>query len=88
MAYINMDIDLDDILDGLNDKEKQELIDELYNDGFYQTKLEKQIEGNYDYDNASLNEQLFREQIGKITSNYLNLTTEEEEIIQKIAKRF
>ena len=88
MAYINMDIDLDDILDGLNDKEKQELIDELYNDGFYQTKLEKQIEGNYDYDNASLNEQLFREQIGKITSNYLNLTTEEEEIIQKIGKRF
>ena len=88
MAYINMDIDLDDILDGLNDKEKQELIDELYNDGFYQRKLEKQIEGNYDYDKASLNEQLFREQIGKITSNYLNLTTEEEEIIQKIAKRF
>ena len=88
MAYINMDIDLDDILDGLNDKEKQELIDELYNDGFYQRKLEKQIEGKYDYDKASLNEQLFREQIGKITSNYLNLTTEEQEVIQKIGKRF
>lgn len=88
MTYINMNIDLDEIIDGLSSYEKQELVDELYQDGFYQKELEKQIEGFYDYDNASLNEQMFREQLDKISSNYLSLTNEEQEIILKISKRF
>jgi|688.fasta_scaffold245185_1 hypothetical protein len=88
MTYINMNIDLDEIIDGLSSYEKQELVDELYQDGFYQKELEKQIEGFYDYDNASLNEQMFREQLAKISSNYLSLTNEEQEIILKISKRF
>ena len=88
MTYINMNIDLNEIIDGLSSYEKQELVDELYQDGFYQKELEKQIEGFYDYDNASLNEQMFREQLGKISSNYLSLTNEEQEIILKISKRF
>jgi hypothetical protein len=83
-----MNIDLDEIIDGLSSYEKQELVDELYQDGFYQKELEKQIEGFYDYDNASLNEQMFREQLDKISSNYLSLTNEEQEIILKISKRF
>jgi len=58
MAYINMDIDLDEIIDGLSSHEKQELVDELYIDGYYQTELEKQIYAGSDYDNVSLNEQL------------------------------
>lgn len=88
MTYINMDIDLDDIIDGLTSYEKQELVDELYSDGYYQTELEKQIHTSSEYDNVSLNEQLFREQLGRISSNYLSLTDEEQKIIQKISKRF
>lgn len=88
MTYINMDIDLDDIIDGLSSHEKQELVDELYSDGYYQTELEKQIYTNSEYDNVSLNEQFFREQLGKISSNYLSLADEEQELILKISKRF
>ncbi len=88
MAYINMDIELDEIIDGLSSYEKQELVDSLYDDGFYQKELEKEIEGYYDSDNVSLNEQLFREQLGKISSNFLSLTDEEQELILKISKRF
>ncbi len=88
MTYINMDIDLNDIIDGLSSCEKQELVDELYSDGYYQTELEKQIYAGSEYDNVSLNEKLFREQLGKISSNYLSLTNEEQEIILKISKRF
>lgn len=88
MAYINMDIDLDEIIDGLSSYEKQELVDELYIDGYYQTELEKQIYTSSEYDNVSLNEQLFREQLGRISSNYLSLTAEEQELILKISKRF
>lgn len=83
-----MDIDLDDIIDGLTHHEKQELVDELYSDGYYQTKLEKLIYTDSEYDNVSLNEKLFREQLGRISSNYLSLTNEEQEIILKISKRF
>jgi len=88
MTYINMDIDLDDIIDGLTSHEKQELVDELYSDGYYQTELEKQIYAGSEYDNVSLNEKLFREQLGKLSTNYLSLTNEEQEIILKISKRF
>lgn len=88
MAYINLDIDLDEIIDGLSSYEKQELVDELYIDGYYQTELEKQIYTSSEYDNVSLNEQLFREQLGKISSNFLSLTDEEQELILKISKRF
>ena len=88
MAYINLDIDLDEIIDGLSSYEKQELVDELYIDGYYQTELEKQIYTSSEYDNVSLNEQLFREQLGRISSNYLSLTAEEQELILKISKRF
>ena len=87
MAYINMDIDLDDILDGLNSSEKQRLADDLFADGYFQAELEKEIQGGTDYE-VSLNEQLFREELIKIRHIYLNLTSEEQEIIQKIAKRF
>lgn len=85
MAYIN--IDLDEILDGLNSSEKQRLADDLFADGYFQTELEKEIQGGTDYE-VSLNEQLFREELNKIRHNYLNLTCEEQEIIQKIGKRF
>jgi hypothetical protein len=88
MAYINMDIDLDEIIDGLSSYEKQELVDELYIDGYYQTELEKQIYTSSEYDNVSLNEQLFREKLGKFSSNFLSLTDEEQELILKISKRF
>ena len=87
MAYINMDIDLDDIMDGLTAYEKQEIVDQLYQDGFYQKEFEKEMKPTSSGE-VSLNEQMFREELNKIRTNYLNLTTEEQELIQKIAKRF
>ena len=87
MTYVNVDIPLDDILSGMGSKEKQRLADDLFADGYYQTELEKEIEGGADCD-VSANEQLFREELNKIRHNYLNLTTEEQEVIQKIGKRF
>lgn len=87
MTYVNVDISLDDILSGMGSKEKQRLADDLFTDGYYQTELEKEIEGGT-FDNVSVNEQLFREELNKIRLNYLNLTSVEQELIQKIGKRF
>jgi hypothetical protein len=87
MAYISIDVDIDDVLSGLSSKELQRLADDLYDDGYYQTELEKELASDDD-STVSLNEQLFRKEVSKIRGNYLNLTHSEIEIIEGIAKRF
>lgn len=87
MTYVSVDIDIDDVLCGLTDTEKQELVDELYDEGYYQTELEKQLSSDND-STVSLNEQLFRTEILKLRSNYLNLTNSELSILENISKRF
>jgi hypothetical protein len=87
MTYINIDVDLADVIEQLSSREKQKLVDALYDDGYYQTELEKELDSNVE-STVSLNEQLFRIEVSKIHSNYFNLTNEEEELIMKIGKRF
>jgi hypothetical protein len=87
MTYISVDVNLDDILNRLSDRELQRLVDDLYDDGYYQAKLEEKLASDDD-STVSLNEQLFRREVSKIHSNYLNLTNEEIQIIEGIAKRF
>ena len=59
MPNISIDIDLDDILSDLSERELQNLVDDLYEDGYYQQKLEKKFDDGY-Y-NLSITEQEFRE---------------------------
>jgi hypothetical protein len=87
MTYVSVDVDLDDILNGLSARECQRLADDLYDDGYYQTKLESQIMGD-DCSSISLNEQLFRAELSKIRENFINLTESELNIISAISKRF
>jgi len=87
MTYISIDVDVDDVLNGLSSRELQRLADDLYDDGYYQTQLEKQLMDDDD-STVSLNEQLFRKEVSKIRGNYLNLTNAEIQIIEAIAKRF
>lgn len=86
MPYINIDIDLDDIISDLSERELQNLVDNLYEDGYYQKKLEKKLEDGY-Y-NISITEQEFRDNLAKLKLNYLSLTNEELEMIEKLAKKF
>jgi hypothetical protein len=86
MTYISVDVNIDDIISGLSRRELQRLADDLYDDGYYQSKLENQLSD--DGSTISLNEQLFRAEISKIKGNYLNLTHSELVILSAIAKRF
>jgi hypothetical protein len=87
MTYINIDVDLDDVVEQLSSREKQKLVDALYDDGYYQTELEKELDSDV-APTVSVNEQLFRTELSKISKNYVNLTNEDEELIMKIGKRF
>lgn len=75
----SIDIDLDDILWGLSSYEKQELADELYDDGY----CPKQV-GNHP-DDEDVDE--WDTQIRKLIGNKWRLTTEDEETILRITNK-
>jgi hypothetical protein len=80
---ISVSIDIDDILWGMSDREKQKLIDELYEDGFIPEELESELNQP-----THAAEAPFVEALDKLKGKYNMLTAEEEQIIIKIANRF
>jgi phosphosulfolactate synthase (CoM biosynthesis protein A) len=73
MAYI--DVDIDDILWGMSNHEKQELIDTLYQEGFIPTKESGlKLEQDEEWDT----------QVGKLMGNKWRLSKEVEGIILNI----
>ena len=72
MAYI--DIDIDEILCGMTSREKQELVDELYDDGYIAKKS----------DEAKSTDDEWNDQIGKLFNNRWRLSKKDEAIILAI----
>ena len=73
MAYI--DVDIDDILWGMSNHEKQELIDTLYQEGFIPTKESGlKLEQDEEWDT----------QVGKLMGNKWRLSKEDEETVLNI----
>ena len=80
MPYI--DVDIDDIYWDLSDREKQELIDKLKQDG-YLTKRDTEYE-----EGKSALQQLFEENVEKIRNAYLTISKEDFDTIIQIAKKY
>jgi hypothetical protein len=78
---ISIDIDIDDILWNMSDREKQELVDDLYEDGY----RPKQVGGSSDSNNIL--DDAWEVTLSKLSKGRLMLTTDEEELIHKIANR-
>lgn len=76
---ISIDVSVDDILWGMSDYDKQELVDELYDDGF----VAKQM-GDHP-DDASSND--FDREVSKLLGNSWRLSKEDEETILKITSK-
>ena len=74
----SIDIDIDDIMYGLSRREKQELVDELYEAGYIPKKLDKELElDGSDWDN----------EVNKLLGNKFKLSKEDEETILKITNK-
>jgi len=82
MAYI--EIDIDDLVSSMSAREIQNLVDNLYVDGYAPTELEKQEEKQ----TPSIVEQIYLEAIGKLSKSYHRLTSEEEQMIINLANKF
>jgi molybdopterin biosynthesis enzyme MoaB len=82
MPYVTVDVDLDDVYSELRDREKQLLVDWLKEDGYLinrDTELDKSCTALQD---------MFNENINKIKNSYYQLTNEEIELIEKLAKKY
>jgi hypothetical protein len=86
MSYVTVsaDVDIDEVIDSMSTQEKQDLVDELYNDGY----VPKQMCEIHDGKLVSVPESFYQEAINKLAQNYHRLSIEEEKIIINIAKKF
>jgi hypothetical protein len=73
----SIDIDIDDILYGMTSWEKQELVDELYANGYVAKKD----------DGANSSDDEWNEQVHKLFNNKWRLTKEDEETILRITNK-
>jgi hypothetical protein len=76
----SIDIDIDDILYSMSNWEKQELADNLYDDGYVPKQL-----GSVHPDNEYISN--FDEQVGKLIGNSWRLSKEDEQIILRITNK-
>ena len=76
---VRIDVDIDDVLWNMSDREKQDLVDELYKDGYSPKELtKKEAELNDDFSLAC----------EKLIGESWRLSHEETEFIISISKRF
>ena len=76
----SIDIDIDDILDGMMGYEKQELVDELYNDGYIPTQM-----GGVHPDDVPIGD--FDREVTKLIGNSWRLSKEDEATILAITNK-
>lgn len=82
MNYVSVDVDLDDIINSMSTTELQDLVDDLYADGYTPTELAEEES------KKTLQENEFLIALGVLKKNRYNLSIEEEEYILKLVKRF
>ena len=75
----SIDVDIEDVLWGMSDREKQELVDDLYDDGY----CPKQIGAHPDDEVRSE----WDDQVIKLIGNSWRLSKEDEETILNITKK-
>ena len=82
MPYINVDIDLDEVYDGLSSSEKNHLVDWLKEDGYIEDPETNEFPSSENYKDD--------EWVGiiqKLAQNRHQLTLEEEELIKSISNK-
>lgn len=75
----SIDIDIDDILYSMSSYEKQELANELYDDGYCPKQLGEHPEDRIESD--------FDREVSKLIGNSWRLSKEDEETILRIANK-
>lgn len=83
-VFTEVDIEIDEIIDDLSPLEVEELIDYLKEEGYLKNNDLKFLSNN----SENLNDNMWFETCKKLLNNRLQLTDEEQEMIEKISQRF
>lgn len=86
MAYVNVDVDLDDFYDDLGGWEKDELVEKLIKDGYELKDPNKNYEDDEDEFEGNPLDYTWKEMINKIDNSRYQLTAEQEEMLFNLAK--
>jgi hypothetical protein len=87
MAYIQVDIDVDDFYDDLSSRDKQELINLLKDDGYLEKNQLVEALDDVDYEfNGSPMDHEWYALINKINKSRYQLTKEQEQLLIDLAK--
>ena len=91
MAYVEVDIDLDDFYDDLGEWEKEELVEKLIKDGYEMKDPNREYEeegGDVDSEDFNGNplDYAWKGMIKKIDNSRYQLTPEQEEVLFNLAK--
>ena len=79
---VDVDIYIDAFYDELDSREKEQLVEWLKEDGYLVGRI-----AEYDTPGTVLQD-MFNENINKIKNSYYQLTNEEIELIEKLAKKY
>ena len=82
MAYVSVDIDIDEVTSGMSHRELQQLADDLYDDRYVPTQIKAVTD-----DSTSVSDEEWNEVIEKLRTGKIFLTIEEEELIKQLAKK-
>ena len=87
MSYVRIDVDLDDVYDGMDRRDKQTMAEWLHDDGILEKHPNPEIRKVVRGDDESPGEYEFRNDLTKLWNSHYQLSNEDQEIIKQIANK-
>ena len=87
MSYIRIDVDLDEIYNEMDRRDKQTMAEWLHDDGILEKHPNPEIRKVVRGDDESPGEYEFRNNLTKLWNSHYQLSNEDQEIIKQIANK-
>ena len=87
MAYVRIDVDLDEVYNEMDRRDKQTMAEWLYDDGILESHSNPEIRKLVRSDEESPGEYELRNDLMKLWNGHYRLSNEDEEIIKQIANK-
>lgn len=87
MSYIRIDVDLDEVYNEMDRRDKQTMAEWLHDDGILEKHPNPEIRKVVRGDDESPGEYEFRNDLTKLWNSHYQLSNEDQEIIKQIANK-
>ncbi len=87
MAWISIDVDLDEVYDDLRKSDKQKLAEWLYDDGILESHPNVKIKQIYKKGDSFMEEQ-HKLNLSKLWDKYFHMSEEDLKVIEEMSKKY